>query len=211
LAVFRGLICRRPGSWFRILKKTSKGSDLMYWNEQGGAKTEATIAAALKRAGELGVKHLVVASCSGKSAALFLEQNHELEIICVTHQVGFYKPGEDELTAETRIRLTEGGIRVLTTTHLMAGLDRACRIKFGGVYPAEIVASALRILGQGLKVCVEVSVMALDAGLIPSGVDIISLGGTGEGLDTAAVIRPAHSQNFFDTRVREIICKPREF
>jgi hypothetical protein len=93
----------------------------------------------------------------------------------------------------------------------MAGLDRACRIKFGGVYPAEIVASALRILGQGLKVCVEVSVMALDAGLIPSGVDIISLGGTGEGLDTAAVIRPAHSQNFFDTRVREIICKPREF
>ena len=183
----------------------------MYWNGQGGDNTRATVAAALKRAGELGVQHLVVASCSGKSASLFLEQNHQLEIVCVTHQVGFYKPGEDEMSAEIRNRLTAGGIRILTTTHFMAGLDRACRIKFGGVYPAEIVASALRILGQGLKVCVEISVMALDAGLIPYGVDIISLGGTGEGLDTAAVIRPAHSQNFFDTKVREIICKPRDF
>lgn len=183
----------------------------MYWDKQGGDNTRATVAAALKRAGELGVKHLVVASFSGKSATLFLERARELEIVCVTHQVGFAIPGEDEMPAETRNRLTEGGLRVLTTTHFMAGLDRACRIKFGGVYPAEIVASALRILGQGLKVCVEVGVMALDAGLIPYGVDIISLGGTGEGLDTAAVIRPAHSQNFFDTRVREIICKPREF
>lgn len=183
----------------------------MYWNKQGGDNTRATVAEALKRAGELGVKHLVVASCSGKSAALLLEQTHELEIVCVTHQVGFVRPGEDEMAAETRNLLAEGGIRVLTTTHFMAGLDRACRTKFGGVYPAEIVASALRILGQGLKVCVEVSIMALDAGLVPYGADIISLGGTGEGLDTAAVIKPAHSQNFFDTRVREIICKPREF
>ena len=183
----------------------------MYWDKQGGENTRATIAAALKRAGELGVKHLIVASFSGKSAELLLDRAGEFEIVCVTHQVGFAMPGEDEMTAETRNRLTEGGIRVLTTTHLMAGLDRACRIKFGGVYPAEIVASALRILGQGLKVCVEVSGMALDAGLIPYGVDIISLGGTGEGLDTSAVIKPAHSQNFFDSKVREIICKPWDF
>lgn len=183
----------------------------MFWDKQGGDNTQATIDAALKKAGELGIKHLVVASCSGKSAILFLEQTSELEIVCVTHQVGFIRPGEDEMQKETRNRLMEGGIQVLTTTHFMAGLDRACRTKFGGIYPAEIVASALRIFGQGLKVCVEVSIMALDAGLIPHGTDVISLGGTGAGLDTAAVIRPAHSQNFFNTKVREIICKPREF
>lgn len=182
----------------------------MYWDTRGGKNTGSTVSAALLRAGELGLKHIVVASCSGKSAELFLGHTQNYEIVCVTHQVGFYKPGEDEMAPEIRSKLIEGGIKVLTTTHLMAGLDRACRIKFGGVYPAEIVASTLRMFGQGLKVCVEVAGMALDAGLIPHEVEIVSLGGTGEGLDTAAVIMPAHSQNFFDTQVREIICKPRE-
>lgn len=182
----------------------------MYWDTKGGANTGSTAAAALKRACELGLKHIVVASCSGKSAELFLSHAKDFEIVCVTHQVGFYKPGEDEMAVETRKKLSDGGIKILTTTHLMAGLDRACRIKFGGVYPAEIVASALRIFGQGLKVCVEIGGMAMDAGLIPYGVEIVTVGGTGEGLDTAVILVPAHSQNFFDTKVKEIICKPRE-
>jgi hypothetical protein len=171
----------------------------------------ATAEAALSRAKELGLKHIVVASCSGQSAELFLKHTGDFEIICVTHQVGFSNPGEDEMDSKMRNKLVEGGIRLLTTTHLMAGLDRACRNKFGGIYPSEIVASALRMLGQGLKVSVEVGCMALDGGLLPYGADIVSLGGTGRGLDTAVVLLPAHSQNFFDTRIKEIICKPREF
>lgn len=182
----------------------------MYWETNGGSHTGPTVTAALTRAGELGLKHIVVASCSGKSAELFLSHTREFEIVCVTHQVGFYTPGDDEMPGSTREKLRQGGILVLTTTHLMAGLDRACRIKFGGVYPAEIVASTLRIFGQGLKVCVEIAGMALDAGLVPHGVEIVALGGTGEGLDTAVVLEPAHSQSFFNTKVKEIICKPRE-
>lgn len=50
--------------------------------------------------------------------------------------------------------------------------------------------------------------MALDAGLIPFGEDVIALGGTGRGVDTAMILRPAHSQKFFETRVREVLCKP---
>lgn len=182
----------------------------MYWHSKGESNTAATVAAAVKRADELGIRHIVVASCSGRSAELFLSRAGNFEIVCVTHQVGFYSPGEDEMPAETRKKLAEGGVKILTTTHLMAGLDRACRMKFGGVYPAEIVASTLRIFGQGLKVCVEVAGMALDAGLIPYGAEVVAAGGTGEGLDTAIVLVPAHSQNFFDTKVKEIICKPRE-
>jgi uncharacterized protein len=30
-------------------------------------------------------------------------------------------------------------------------------------------------------------------------------------VDTALVIRPANSYHFFDLKVREVICKPREF
>ena len=99
---------------------------------------------------------------------------------------------------------------MLTTTHLLAGVDRAVRNKFGGLYPAEIVAQSLRMLGQGVKVCVEISCMALDAGMTPYGKEIIAVAGSATGADTAVVIVPAHSNQFFDTKVKEIICKPRE-
>ncbi len=50
--------------------------------------------------------------------------------------------------------------------------------------------------------------MAADAGVIPIA-DIVAVGGTGSGSDTAVVIRPAHMNNFFDARIREIIVIPR--
>jgi hypothetical protein len=52
--------------------------------------------------------------------------------------------------------------------------------------------------------------MAADAGAL-SGNDIIAIGGSGHGADTALVLKPAHQNNFFDLRIREIICKPRSF
>jgi hypothetical protein len=52
--------------------------------------------------------------------------------------------------------------------------------------------------------------MQLFAGAL-SGADIISIGGSGRGADAALVLKPAHQNNFFDLRIREIICKPRVF
>jgi len=181
----------------------------MYWPVKGKENTAQTVALAVKRAKELQVDHVVVASCSGETAKLLIGQG--LQVVCVTHHVGFAGPGTDEMPPEVRNSLSENGVKILTTTHLMAGLDRALRNKFGGVYPAEIMAQTLRMFGQGVKVCIEITGMALDAGLIPYGKDVIAVGGTGEGADTALVVAPAHSNHFFDTKIREIICKPREF
>ncbi len=180
----------------------------MLWNSKGPENTEATVKAALQRAAELKIRHLVVASNTGKTATNFLSRG--LDVVCVTHHVGFAAPGECEVDPDLRRVLQEGGVKILTTTHLLAGVDRAVRLKFGGLYPGEIVAAALRIFGQGPKVCVEIAVMALDAGLIPGGEEIISVAGSGRGADTACVVLPAHSHNFFDTAVKEIICRPRE-
>jgi len=176
------------------------------------ALTRATFQAALRRADELGIRHLVVASTTG-AAALELARilPHHFDVVCVTHHAGFRESGKSELSEDVEDRLAEQGIPVLRTTHLMGGLERAVRLEFGGLGPAEIVANAYRTLGQGIKVAVEISVMALDAGLVPYGKDIIAVAGTGSGADAAIVIRPAHSRRFFDTRVREIIAKPREW
>ena len=131
--------------------------------------------------------------------------------MCVTYQYGFKEPGRNMMPDEVRERLQNKGVKLLTTTHLMAGLDRALRFKFQGIFPSEIIASTLRILGQGVKVCAEIAVMAADAGLTPPGEEVVAVAGSGRGADTAVVISPAHSQYFFDTKIREIICKPREF
>ena len=179
---------------------------MKYWEKTGKKNTEETVKAALEKAEELGIKHIVVASNSGETAELFAGKG--LNVVCVTHQVGFKEPGEDEMEADMRKSLKEKGVEVLTTTHLLAGVDRALRFKFEGVHPAEIVASTLRLLGQGFKVCIEISIMALDAGLVPYGEEIIAAGGTGWGADTACVLVPAHSSQFFDTKIKEIICMP---
>lgn len=180
---------------------------MVYFEKPGKNNTEAVMEAVCQRAGELGIKHLVVASNTGQTAEKFYGKG--LEVVCVTHHVGYPGPGEDEMAAEMRESLQKKGIKVLTTTHLLAGVDRALRLKFQGIFPAEIMATTLKIFGQGVKVCVEISSMALDAGMIPYGEEIIAVGGTGRGADTACVIMPAHSNNFFDTKVKEIICKPR--
>ena len=181
---------------------------MTYWPEKGKQNTAGTINEALTRAGELGIENLVVASGTGSSALMLAGKGPA--VVCVTRQYGFSGPGEFEMDSAVKKQLEGSGVKILTTTHLLAGVDRALRFKFQGVYPAEIIASTLKLFGQGLKVCVEVSVMALDAGLVPHSSEIIALAGSGKGLDTAAVILPAHSQYFFDTVVKEIICMPRE-
>ncbi|MBI5486355.1 MAG: hypothetical protein HY905_03390 [Deltaproteobacteria bacterium] len=187
--------------------------EIGYWERAGEGNTGATLEMAAARAKELGLGHVVVASNTGATARAALAAfERSVRIVCVTHRVGFRKPGEDEMTGEVRRELGAAGVALLTTTHFFAGVDRALRFLQngqGGYHPAEIVAMSLRVMGQGLKVAVEIATMAADAGLVPVGREVIAIGGTGRGADTAVVIRPAHGQSFFDTRIVEIICMPR--
>lgn len=181
----------------------------MYFSQQGAVNTDKTVELVLKRAKELKIKHVVVASYTGETATKFL--GHGFNLVCVTHHVGSAGPGVDEMSLQMREKLKEQGCSVLTTTHLLAGVDRAIKNKFGGIYPAEIMAHTLRLFGQGIKVGIEIASMALDAGLVPFGQEIIAVGGSAQGADTAIVITPAHSNQFFDGKIHEIICKPRKW
>jgi len=59
-----------------------------------------------------------------------------------------------------------------------------------------------------MKVCVEIAVMAADAGLIPTDRDVICVGGTGVAADTAVVLKPSHTNRFFEMKIRETLCPP---
>jgi hypothetical protein len=178
----------------------------MYFSETGKANTEKTIELALQTAKKRGIENIVIASNTGYSA-MFLAGSG-LNVVCVTHVNGFSEKGKNELPVETRAELTEKGITVLTASHVLSGAERALSTKFGGIYPIEIMAHTLRMFGQGVKVCVEIATMSLDAGLIPYGEKIIAIGGTINGADTAVIITPAHAQYILETKIHEIICKP---
>ena len=179
----------------------------MYFQESGKQNTLKTVELAINTARNKNIQNIVVASCSGDTAKYFVNAN-DLNVICVTHANGFEKSGENEMPDGVRKELMDAGIKVLTTTHVLSGAERGISRKFGGVYPVEIIAHTLRMFGQGVKVCVEISVMALDAGMIPFGESIIAVGGTAEGADTAVILKPSHANSIFDTRIEEIICKP---
>ncbi len=109
---------------------------------------------------------------------------------------------------EKRAYLTEKGMRVLTASHVLSGVERGISSQASGMYPAEIMSHTLRMFGQGVKVCVEIATMALDAGFIRYGEKIIAIGGTQQGADTAVILTPAHANEIFRTYINEIICKP---
>jgi hypothetical protein len=173
--------------------------------------TDKTLQLAFGKAKELETD-IVIATTSGASAAAGVEYAKNAgfkgRVIVVTHVNGFKVPGENELLEENRKKLEAAGAVIITATHALSGAERAISGKFGGAYPVEIIAHTLRMFCQGMKVCVEIAAMALDAGAVKAPHPVVVVGGTASGLDTACVITPGYTSKIFDTRVHEVLCKP---
>ncbi|MBN2200009.1 MAG: hypothetical protein JW747_09210 [Candidatus Aminicenantes bacterium] len=171
--------------------------------------TSLTLERAARRAGELDIRNVVVASSTGRTGLLAVPFFKGRNLVVVSHSTGFSKPGVQELRPGVRRRLEAEGARVLTCQHAFGGVGRAVRKKWGTYELEEILAMTLRVFGQGVKVAVEIALMAADAGLISTREPCLCLGGTSGGADTALLLRPANAQTFFDLRVMEILVKPR--
>ncbi|MCL1838362.1 MAG: hypothetical protein FWG47_03485 [Propionibacteriaceae bacterium] len=173
--------------------------------------TEPTLQIAFAKAMELSTD-VIVATTTGTSAFAALDKAIELDfagkIVAVSHAWGKFNPGENSLSDASRITLEAAGAIVVTAGHALSGAERSISGKFSGAYPVEIIAHALRMLSAGVKVCVEIGAMTLDAGRATYGRPVVAIAGTGRGLDTACVLTPSYSAQLLDTRVHEILCKP---
>lgn len=151
----------------------------------------------------------MVATTNGDTAVKAAEIFSGLKVVAVTHVTGFRGPNTQECTDENR-KLVEGkGGVVLTTAHAFGGISRAMRNKFSTYVTGDIINNTLYIFGQGMKVVCEIALMAADSGLVRTDEEVISIAGTGLGADTAVVLTPVNTHNFFDLKVKEILCKPR--
>ncbi len=182
----------------------------MYFEEKGKINTRQTLQLAYERGKALGLNEVVLATTSGDTAYEAKKIFEGFKITAVTYHCGFRSPFKNEMADDVRQDLEKQGVRVVAATHALSGVERSLSGKFSGAYPVLIIAETLRMFGQGTKVGVEVSIMAADAGAL-TGNDIIAIGGSAKGADTALVLKPANQSNIFEMRIREVICKPRNF
>jgi uncharacterized protein len=195
---------------------------IVYFEKQGESYTDQTLAMAKKRADELGIKTIVLASSGGNTAAKAVNIFQGMKIIAVTHCAGHNEPNKIGITEENRKLVESKGGVFLTATEGFGGIQSAVRSgmpsSVGNDAPhvvppktgtGDIVAATLRMFSLGMKAALEVAAMAVDAGLARNDEEIIAIAGSHRGADTALVIKPANVHRFFDIKVREIICKPR--
>jgi hypothetical protein len=181
---------------------------VLYFNVPGDVNSAETLKAAKERADELNIRDIVVASTRGTTGLMAVDMFKGYNVVVVSHVTGMKEPNTNELDDLFAEKIKAQGGRIVTAAHTFSGVNRAIQVKFNTMYPAGIVAQILRLFGQGMKVVVEITTMAADAGAIPTGKDVIAIAGSGKGADTAVVIKSASSHNLFDIVVKEIIAKP---
>jgi uncharacterized protein len=182
----------------------------MYFEEPGRDNTIQTLKLGFEHGKALGLNEVVLATSTGDTAYKALEIYNGFKIVAVTYHGGFRKPFENVMKEEVRKDLEKKGVLVHAATHALSGVERSIAMKYSGLYPALLIADTLKRFGQGTKVAVEVAIMAADAGVL-TGKDIVAVGGTGRGADTAWILTPTNQNHFFDLKMKELICKPKNF
>jgi len=186
---------------------------MFYFDQPGFENTEEVLEIVYKRLKEGDIKSVVVASSSGETGFKFAKKMaHETNLVVVSTHPGYSTPGIWNFDRKIFKELESVGCTVVKQSHILSGLERSISAKFSGASHTEVIAEVLRSLfGVGMKVAVEVTIMAADSGAIPIE-KTIAVGGTaspeGRGADCAIVVWPSHFNNFFDFRVLEILAKP---
>lgn len=187
---------------------------------KGQANTEKTLNMSKERALEMGIKHVIVASTTGTTGLRAVEffAGSGIKVIVVSHQAGLNVQGHP-MSQEVRKKIESQNTPLLIATNVLsspgrfsrnaAGWKRSDYTLYNTIFPIDMIADTLRMFCQGMKVCVEIVLMAADAGLIPMDQEIISISGTARGADTAIVAKPAYMTNIFDFKIREIIAMPK--
>ncbi len=187
--------------------------EVTYFENRGFENTDKALEIANKYANQFNIKDIVIASTRGNTAEKALAKfNLELfNLIIVTHSYYFAGSSIRQEFDENKMQeLKEKGLRFISGTHSMSGIERSIRINKEPCIFVDLFAKVIRQqFGQGIKVCIEIATMAVDNGLIADlNRDILCIAGTGKGADTVCLIKPAPTSEFMDLKVKAILCKP---
>jgi len=182
---------------------------ITYFKDMGIVNTDETLRTVKRRADETGVKTLLIASTYGHTA------KKALEFLGTGYNFIVVGGKREEFPDELHRRLVDGGHRAVFNSD------------YDFSYP-EAAWEVLRRFCEGIKVCVEMTLIVTDLGMLTAGEEVIAVAGTGRygfeqggGADTAILIEAVRSEDFFHfdvpalqskkegRRIKEILCKPR--
>ncbi len=177
---------------------------IVYFETSGKENTPDVLRLVKERAQARGISKIVLASTRGDTARAAVDafDGSGLRLVVIPHQFGF---GEQQRFPQELVdELEEKGCRVHFGTMLFHTDD------FYGTRVPSVMATILRTFCQGMKVCIEIILMAVDGGCVATGEKVIAVTGTGRGADTAVVAIAAPSTKLSELHITEIICKPLE-
>jgi hypothetical protein len=196
-----------------VMGELGQSRPTFYFDVHGEVNTDKAIELARRRADELGIRKVVVASETGLTALKVLDAFPGSYVIVVSSAAGTCVEGsvigdlmigipDEGILSELRERGAEviRGTDPFWNIAAHTGVTDAC--KLGMMF--------FKVVCGGLHVCMTGVLEATDAGHLVEGEEVVALAGSFVGLDTAIVAGAANSVNFFRAfEVREIVCKPR--
>ncbi len=177
---------------------------IVYFEQGGKPNTTETLKLALERAKARGIRKLLLASTRGDTAKELapMLKGTGIKMVVVPHQYGFGPEGRQRFPAELVKELEKQGHEVYFGTMLFHTDG------FYGTNAPTVMANLLRTLCQGMKVVVEITLMAANGGRVEIGEQCVVVTGTGQGADTAVVAVASTTSRLGDLHITEIICKP---
>jgi len=160
---------------------------MTYFEVAGKENIDKTLELVKRMAEEHGIKNVIVASITGFTAEKAFEVFKDMDVTLTI--VGTER---NRFSSDLLRKLEERGHHVCFSR------------EFSYDYP-DLVKLAFRRFSAGVKVAVEVAMIAAQKGFVSTEEDAISVGKW----DTALIIKPAKSDNFSELKVRELICMPR--
>ena len=198
------------------------GRNVIYFDTPGFVNTSSVVDAIRERISLGDVERVVVPVTTGRTAETFnRELGNKINIVTISEEeviLAFKNLTIPTLSSAEESELTRKHLEDLPEEipeWLRRDTIDMSLLPFSGkTYDA--VREILYAFGQGMKVAVEVALAAVELGKVKPQVKIIAVGGTGEGADTAIVVRTAvrneafgrdHEKRLF---IQEILAMPIE-
>jgi len=177
-------------------------SEITYFDQVGKNNTSETLNLVRERFLKGDIKHVLIATNEGNTAleAASLLKDTDARIIAISLDRNW--DGKLRLSAETQKKIEAMGHVVYK------GLMIFEFHRFTHDLSSKLIAEALYLFGQGIKVCVELILMSVSGELIETGEKVIAIAGTHRGADTAIVATAAPLYHFNRLEINEILCKP---
>lgn len=201
------------------MSRLGYSKNIFYFDVCGEINTHKTLELAIRRAQELNIEKIIIASETGLSALKILEKldKSNIKIIVVTSAAG--TKIENTIIGNLKIgipdskiweKLKKSGVEIIRATDPIYNIGAPLEHR-GIPTIATFIRKSLQMVSSGTSVCVSAVLMATDNGALLEGEVVVAVAGSWLGLDTALVINATNSVKFLNPRsmyIREIICKP---